>query len=114
MTTIYHNPKCSKSRRTLSLLREHGIEPEIVLYLDTPIDADLINGLLTKLSLSAAELLRKSEPDYKRLGLSDKSLSNEHMINAMVQFPKLIERPVVVFKDRAVIGRPPEKVLELI
>ena len=114
MTTIYYNPRCSKSRLTLALLREQGIEPEIVLYLQSPIDADLINGLLTKLSLSATELLRKSEPDYKRLGLSDKSLSNDHIINAMVQFPKLIERPIVVFKDRAVIGRPPEKVLELI
>ncbi|GAB3370901.1 arsenate reductase (glutaredoxin) [Spongiibacter taiwanensis] len=113
MYTIYHNPRCSKSRQTLQLLKEQGIEPEVILYLDTPLDAAQITGLLKKLGLSARELLRKGEEEYKARGLADTSLSDSGLIAAMVAAPKLIERPIVVCGDRAVLGRPPENVKAL-
>lgn len=111
--TIYHNPRCSKSRNTLSLLEENGVAPRIVLYLDTPPDADGIKELLAKLGLSAAQLLRRGEADYKACGLGADS-SEEEIITAMTTHPKLIERPIVVSGRRAVLGRPPENVLELL
>lgn len=113
MTEIYHNPRCSKSRQTLALLQEQGIEPTVVEYLKTPLAKQEINDLLSLLGISARELLRKGEAVYKELGLSDKSLSNEHLIAAMADHPKLIERPIVVHNNQARIGRPPESVLEL-
>ncbi len=113
--TIYHNPRCSKSRETLSLLKEHGIEPEVVLYLETPPDADALKGLLKKLGFtSARHLMRQKEEVYRELHLDDPALTEEQLIAAMVQHPKLIERPIVVTKDNARTGRPPQAVLEIV
>lgn len=112
--TLYHNPRCSKSRQTLQLLEERGIAPEIVLYLENSPDAETLRGLLSKLGISARQLLRKGEAEYKERGLADESLSEVALIQAMVDAPKLIERPIVVRGDRAVLGRPPENALELI
>lgn len=112
--TIYHNPRCSKSRQTLALLEENNIEPEVVLYLENTPTADELAAIITKLSISARDLLRKGEQDYKDNGLADTSLSDEAIIAMMVQFPKLIERPIVVKAEQAVLGRPPENVLQLL
>ena len=111
---IYHNPRCSKSRQGLALLREHGVEPEIVEYLKTPPSAEELDAILRKLGMEPRELMRRKEAEYKELGLSDESLSRGRLIEAMVEHPRLIERPIVVSGDRAVLGRPTEKVLELI
>ncbi|WP_288130464.1 arsenate reductase (glutaredoxin) [Microbulbifer sp.] len=114
MWTIYHNPRCSKSRQTLQLLQEHQVEPEIVLYLETPPDKATLKSLLKKLGIEPRALLRKGEDDYKALHLKDPALSNDQLIEAMVAHPKLIERPIVVKGEHAVLGRPPENVLELL
>ncbi|MFD1216129.1 arsenate reductase (glutaredoxin) [Microbulbifer celer] len=114
MWTIYHNPRCSKSRQTLQLLQEHQVEPEIVLYLETPPDKGTLKSLLKKLGIEPRALLRKGEDDYKVLNLKDPALSNDQLIEAMVAHPKLIERPIVVKGEHAVLGRPPENVLELL
>lgn len=111
--TIYHNPRCSKSRNTLALLQENGVEPEVVLYLETPLGKGEIVGLLQKLGLTATQLVRKGEDAYAANGLSSDS-SNEEILAAMAEHPKLIERPIVVKGDKAVLGRPPENVLDLI
>ncbi|ELY3465994.1 arsenate reductase (glutaredoxin) [Cronobacter universalis] len=113
--TIYHNPRCSKSRETLSLLTEGGIEPDVVLYLETPPDAATIKTLLKQLGFSQArELMRTKEDLYKTLNLADPSLSEEALIQAMVDNPKLIERPIVVSHGKARLGRPPEQVLDIL
>ncbi|EKM0371394.1 arsenate reductase (glutaredoxin) [Cronobacter turicensis] len=113
--TIYHNPRCSKSRETLSLLTERGIEPDVVLYLETPPDAATIKTLLKQLGFSQArELMRTKEELYKTLNLADASLSEEALIQAMVDNPKLIERPIVVSHGKARLGRPPEQVLDIL
>lgn len=112
--TIYHNPRCSKSRQTLALLEENGISPEIVLYLQTPPSTAVLKKLLKKLGVSARQLLRNKEDIYKTLDLADDSLSESQLIQAMHDNPKLIERPIVVRGDHAVIGRPPEAVLALL
>ena len=112
--TIYHNPRCSKSRETLKLLEAQGIEPEVVEYLKTPPDEKTLKALLKKLGIGPRELLRRREKEYKALGLDDPNLDDEALIRAMVEHPRLIERPIVVRGRRAVIGRPPEKVLELL
>lgn len=112
--TIYHNPRCSKSRQTLSLLTDKGFEPKIVLYLDNTPDREEISALLAKLGISARQLLRRGEDAYKELNLGDTALSEQQLIDAMVNNPKLIERPIVVNGDRAVLGRPPENALCLI
>ncbi len=111
--TIYHNPRCSKSRQTLTLLKEADIEPNIVLYLETKPDAKHIRNLLDKLDIGARALLRSGEDAYKENNLADKSLDDKQLIAAMASHPKLIERPIVVHGDRAVLGRPPENVLSL-
>ena len=111
--TIYHNPHCSKSRQTLSLLNERGINPSVVLYLQTPLSADELGELINKLAISPRELLRTSEKAYQQLGLSNLELSDDQLINAMVIHPKLMERPIVVTATSAKIGRPPENVLSL-
>lgn len=111
--TIYHNPRCSKSRNTLALLEEKGITPEVVLYLDTSPDAAEIQGLLDKLGLRASELVRRGEEEYKACGLN-KDSSEADVLAAMAAHPRLIERPIVVRDDRAVLGRPPENVLALL
>ncbi|WP_312952168.1 arsenate reductase (glutaredoxin) [Superficieibacter sp.] len=113
--TIYHNPRCSKSRDTLSLLKSNGIDPEIVLYLDTPPDAAKLAELLKMLGMTdARELMRQKEDLYRTLGLADEHLSQQELIQAMVDNPKLIERPIVVSYGQARIGRPPEQVLEIV
>ena len=112
--TIYHNPRCSKSRETLKLLQEKGLEPDIVEYLKTPPDAQTLQGIIRQLGISPRELLRKHESEYKQAGLDDTSLSDDDVINAMVQYPKLIERPIVIHDGKAIIGRPPVKVLDLL
>jgi arsenate reductase len=111
---IYHNPRCSKSRQTLALLQENGIEPEVIEYLKQVPAADELKALLAKLGMTARELLRTKEDAYKEHNLSDNSLSDNAIIAAMVTSPKLIERPIVVNGDAARIGRPPEQVLEII
>ena len=112
---IYHNPRCSKSRDTLSLLKSTGIDPEVVLYLETPPDAQTIRELLHMLGMgSARELMRKKEDLYKSLNLDDSRLTEAELVQAMVDNPKLIERPIVVANGKARIGRPPEDVLEIL
>lgn len=110
---IYHNPRCRKSRETLELLTENGQEPEVILYLQTPSTRKELQALLRKLQIPAESLLRKGEAIYKE-HFKGKNLSEEEWIEAMVEHPILIERPIVVQGDRAVIGRPPERVLELL
>lgn len=109
--TIYHNPKCSKSRQTLALLQEKGIEPEVVLYLETPPTADEFKGLLKKLGMKAAQVLRAAEA--REAGLS-KDMAEDALIKGMLANPRCIERPIVVKGAKAVLGRPPENVLDLI
>ena len=112
---IYHNPRCSKSRDTLSLLKANGIDPEVVLYLETPPDAATLRQLLKMLGMaSARDLMRQKEDLYKSLDLANPQLSEDALIQAMVDNPKLIERPIVVSHDEARIGRPPEQVLEIV
>ena len=112
--TIYHNPRCSKSRQTLQLLEENGIDPTIVLYLDTPLKKSQIKTLVKKLGIEPRDLLRKGEQDYKDNNLKDDSLSDQQLLEAMESFPKLIERPIVEKGGQAVLGRPPENVLALL
>ncbi|AFM61054.1 MULTISPECIES: arsenate reductase (glutaredoxin) [Enterobacter] len=112
---IYHNPRCSKSRDTLSLLKSNGVEPEVVLYLETPPDAQTIRQLLHMLGMrSARELMRQKEDLYKSLNLDDTRLTEAELVQAMVDNPKLIERPIVVANGKARIGRPPEEVLDIL
>lgn len=113
--SIYHNPRCSKSRETLALLKERGVEPQVVLYLETPPDGAAIQTLLKQLGFSSArELMRQKEDLYKELNLADEHLSEAQLIQAMVEHPKLIERPIVQAFGKARIGRPPESVLEIL
>ena len=112
--TIYHNPRCSKSRATLKLLEERGIAPEIVEYLKTPPDAGTLDGLLTELGLEPRDLMRRKEAPYRENGLDDEGLTREALIAAMVANPILIERPIVVSGGKAALGRPPEAVLDIL
>ncbi len=112
--TIYHNPRCSKSRQTLGLLQENNVEPEIVEYLKSPPDAETLEKLLDMLSLEPRELMRKKEKEYKENDLANPDLSREELIAAMVAHPKLIERPIVVTGEKAALGRPPESVLDIL
>jgi arsenate reductase len=114
VTTIYHNPRCSKSRQTLALLEERGISPRIVDYMQTPPSAAELKTILKKLGLRPRDLMRKSEPRYAELGLKDSDLDDDALIALMVANPILIERPIVVSGGKASIGRPPEKVLEIL
>jgi len=114
MVTIYHNPRCSKSRQTLALIEENNVQAEVVLYLETPPSAAEIESLLGKLGIGARQLLRKGEDAYKENDLKNQALTDTQLIAAMAEFPKLIERPIVVKGDKAVLGRPPENVLGLI
>ncbi len=112
--TIYHNPKCSKSRQTLALLQARGLAPKVIRYLETPPDAATLASLLRLLGLQPRELMRKREAPYKEQGLADGSLSNDALIQAMADHPILIERPIVVAGGKAAIGRPPENVLKIL
>ncbi|ACS84873.1 arsenate reductase (glutaredoxin) [Musicola paradisiaca] len=112
---IYHNPRCTKSRETLALLKQQDIEPEIILYLETPPDAATLTALIKQLGFhSARDLMRQKEDLYRELKLADNALTETQLIDAMVQHPKLIERPIVVVGQQARIGRPPESVLEIL
>lgn len=110
--TIWHNPRCSKSRETMSILQSRGAETEVVKYLEEKLSVQSIKEVLKKLGISARELMRTKEEEYKSLGLKDEK-DEEKLIEAMVEHPKLIERPIVIKGNKAVLGRPPEKVLEL-
>lgn len=112
--TIYHNPRCSKSRQTLSLLEEQGVTPNVIEYLKTPPSVEKLGEILTLLELSPRELMRKKEAPYAELNLADASMSEAELINAMVNNPVLIERPIVLANGKAAIGRPPENVLALL
>jgi arsenate reductase len=112
--TLYHNPRCSKSRQALELLRKHGVEPEIVLYLEKPPGKARLKELLRLLGMDPRDLMRKGEEVYKSLKLADPGLSEAKLIAAMVENPILIERPIAVAGRRAVVGRPPERVLEIL
>ena len=110
---IYHNSRCSKSRSTLDIITENNVEVTIVEYLKNPLTKNEIADLLSKLNIPASDLIRKGETDFKE-NYKGKTLSESEWIDAMVKFPKLIERPIVVKGDKAVIGRPPENVLDLL
>jgi len=110
---IYHNPRCKKSRETLQRIEAAGISPEIIKYLETPPSADELKSILRKLNLQAPELIRRGEKVYKEK-FKGQDLSEKEWIQAMIDHPKLIERPIVIDGDRAVIGRPPEHVDELL
>ena len=112
--TLYHNPRCSKSRGALELLEARGLTPTVVRYLETPLSAAQLRDLLAKLNISARQLLRSGEDEYKALNLADSGLTDAQLIDAMAAHPKLIEQPILVAGDKAVIGRPPEKVLEIL
>ena len=112
--TIYHNPRCSKSRQTLALLQERGVTPTVVEYLKTPPDAATLGDILAKLGCPPRQLMRVKEAVYRELGLGDENLSDADLIQAMIDNPILIERPIVLAGDRAALGRPPEAVLAIL
>lgn len=113
-TTIYHNPRCSKSRATLALLRENGVEPEIVRYLETPPDARTLKDLTELLGCSIRDMMRTGEDLYRQLGLKDRALSEQALIDIVAAHPRLLERPIVVKGRRAALGRPPHNVLSIL
>ncbi len=112
--TIYHNPRCSKSRKTLQLIEENNSGVEIIEYLKSPPSKSEFKNILKALNMKPREVLRKNEPEYKALGLDDQSLSEDQIIDLMLANPMIIERPIVVAGNRAVLGRPPENVLDII
>ncbi len=110
---IYHNPRCTKSRETLQLLNENGVEPEVVEYLKTiPTEAE-IEEILAKLNIKPFDLVRTSEPVFKEK-FKGKNFNDHEWIKIMIEYPKLIQRPIVIRGNKAVLGRPPENVLELL
>jgi arsenate reductase len=112
--TIYHNPRCSKSRQTLALLEQRGVRPNVVRYLQNPPDAATLRRLLEQLKLDARGLMRRKEAVYRELGLDDPELPEDALIRAMIEHPVLIERPIVVTPEGAALGRPPENVLAIL
>jgi len=112
--TIYHNPRCSKSRQTLALLEEKGVTPEVVKYLETPPSADELDNILTMLGKEPREAMRTKEEPYGANNLGDDGLSRADLVAAMVANPILIERPIVVANGKAAIARPPERVLDIL
>jgi len=112
--TIYHNPRCSKSRQTLKILQDRNLDPEIVEYLKTPPDAPELSRILDLLGLEPRQLMRTGEAAYKENNLADETLDRDALIAAMVDNPILIERPIVIASGKARIGRPPESVLEIL
>ena len=111
---IFHNPRCSKCRQSLQLLNEQGIQPDVVEYLKEPPSADEIREILQLLGLEPRQLMRQHEAPYKELNLADENLSRETLIQAMIDHPIMIERPIVIHGNKAVIGRPPEKILDIV
>ena len=114
MTTIYHNPRCSKSRATLEILVNNGVNPEIILYLENSPDIDTLRRITVMLDCSIKEIMRTGESEYKDLALNNPDLSEEQLLATVANHPKLLERPIVVNNGKAAIGRPPENVLEII
>lgn len=115
MITLYHNPRCSKSRQTLSIIQEHSHEVDVVEYLKSPLDLDMLRGLAKKLNIDdVRDMMRVKEPEYKELGLHREEITQQQRFEAMVKTPKLMERPIAVLGDKAIIGRPPENVLMLL
>ena len=114
MITIYHNPRCGKSRATLNILEERGIRPTVIEYLKTPPDAKTLDGLLKKLGMEPRDLMRKGEAAYKELDLKEEGKDRTALIVAMVENPILIERPIVVNGDMVALGRPPENVIAIL
>lgn len=112
--TIYHNPRCSKSRQTLALLEERGIEPKIIAYLDDPPDPATLTRLLEQLGLEPRALMRRKEAEYKALGLDRADVTDAALIQALCEHPILMERPIVVTDRGAALGRPPENVLAIL
>ena len=112
--TIYHNPKCSKSRQTLELLKENGITPTVIEYLQTPPTAEALKSILAKLGMAPRDLMRKKEDIYAESELDNPSLSDDALIEFMIQHPILIERPIVLANGKAALGRPPEQVLDIL
>ena len=112
---ILHNPRCSKSRQTLQLLNDNGFKPQIIEYLKTPLNADELTAIISQLGFSSPrQLMRKGEDAYKEQNLADPTLTEDALIGAMLSHPKLIERPIVTYKGKAAIGRPPESVLDIL
>ena len=111
---IYHNPKCSKSRKVLEIIKSKNIEPTIILYLKNKLSKTEVKNLLTKLGLSIRDILRTGEDEYRNNSLKNEKLSDDELINFLIKFPKLLERPIVIKKNKAVIGRPPENILNLL
>ncbi len=114
MTTIYHNPRCSKSRQTLQLLKANGIEPNVVEYLKMPPDQEELRRILTLLKMRPIDLVRTKESLFSELGLDTKRDDDQAILAAMLEHPQLIERPIVIHDNKAAIGRPPEKVIDLL
>ena len=112
--TIYHNPRCSKSRETLKLIEARGLKPKVIEYLRTPPSAAELKGILKKLGLKPQDIVRKGEPLYAELGIKDRALDDDALIALMVANPILIERPIVLSGGRAAIGRPPENALKIL
>jgi arsenate reductase (glutaredoxin) len=112
--TIYHNPRCSKSRQTLALLEKRGIRPKVIEYLVTPPTEAELGRLLKLLGLTPRELLRTKEEEYKKARLDNPEVPDADIIRAMIKYPRLMERPIVVSNNKAVLGRPPEKVLKIL
>ncbi len=113
-TTIYHNPRCSKSRAAMELLTEKGIDADVVKYLDTPLDKAVLENILELLDMEPRELMRKGEQEYSDNNLADDSLSRDQLIDAMLKFPRLIERPIVVKDGKAAIGRPIQNIIDIL
>jgi len=111
---IYHNPRCSKSRQTLEIIKSKNIEPTIVLYLIDKLSKEEIKNLLSKLGLSIREILRTGEDEYKKNNLQNKNLSDEKLIEFLIKFPKLLQRPIVIKNNKAIIARPPENIFNLL
>lgn len=111
---MYHNPRCTKSRQTLQLLKDRGIEPEVIEYLKTPPSFEELSDIIDKLGIKPRDLIRKQEAEYKANGLDDNQLDNETIVRTMVNNPILIERPIVIANNKAAIGRPPENVLDIL
>jgi arsenate reductase len=111
---ILHNPRCSKSRATLQILNDQGIDPEIILYQATPPSTELLTDILAQLDMQPRELMRKGQSEYKQMGLDNMQLSDAELISAMIKAPILIERPIVLANGKAAIGRPPESVLNIL
>lgn len=106
MITLYHNPRCSKSRDALALLEQHGQPFQVIEYLKTPLDEDTLSTLLAKLGLTAREIMRNKEEEYQQLGLAEPNLTEQQLISAIVKHPRLLERPIAVIGEKAAIGRP--------